>query len=69
MLDAILVQTLAGKTELRHYDCIGADTPVPSLVSVNQPNRRNYGTQAEYDRAVDDAYACSSCSRPVKLAR
>ena len=47
MLDAILVQTLEFKTELRHYDCIGGDMPVSSLVSVNQPNRRDYGTQAD----------------------
>ena len=50
-----------GRFELRRAGCVGESELIEGVASPMQPNRYDYATAAEYERAVTAAFSCTRC--------
>ena len=60
-LDGAVVRTIAGKSELRHRECVAGDVIENDSPVLRRPLRSDFATEWAYTDRIERAQTCTYC--------
>ncbi len=60
-LDGVVVQTILGKSELRHRECVAEDVIENDSPVLRRPARSDFATERAYTERRERAQTCTYC--------
>ncbi len=60
-LDGVIVRTIEGKSELRHWECVGVDAIENDSPVLRHPPRSDFATERAYTERQERAHTYTYC--------
>ena len=67
-LDAVVVRTIEGKSELRHQECVGVDATENDSPVLRRLSRSDFATERAYTERKERAQTCTYCGGIISTA-